>query len=87
MDIWGEENILFKKYLIVVVAITIISTASGLPEIFNGFNLKYGTSKTKLDSCEPCHIWKLISWKFKVRKNSGKKNPVEIICQDNRNYY
>jgi len=47
---------LFKKYLIVVVAIAMISTASGLPEILNGFNQKYGTSKTKLDSCELCHI-------------------------------
>lgn len=47
---------LFKKYLILIVSITIISTASGLPEILNSFNLKYNTSKTKLDSCELCHL-------------------------------
>jgi len=57
MGICGSKNMrLFKKYLIVVVAITMISTASGLPEILDGFNKIYGTSKSKLDSCELCHI-------------------------------
>ena len=53
----GRKNMrLFKKCLILLVAITMISTASALPEILDAFNQKYSTSKTKLDSCELCHI-------------------------------
>ena len=50
----GEKMV--RKYIILLVLIVMISTASGLPEIMNGFNLKYSKSKTKLNSCELCHI-------------------------------
>lgn len=46
----------FKKYILLIAVIFMISTASGLPEMLDGFNLKYNTSKTRLDSCETCHI-------------------------------
>ena len=48
-----------KKILVLSIFVTIlvmISAASALPEILYGFNLKYGTFGTTLDSCNTCHV-------------------------------
>lgn len=47
-----------KKILVlsIVTMFVMIGTASALPEILYGFNLKYGTFGTVLDSCDTCHI-------------------------------
>jgi hypothetical protein len=38
------------------MVISMITTASAIEEILDGFNLKYNTSKTRLDTCDLCHV-------------------------------
>lgn len=49
-----------RKYIAgsiaVVLILTMVCTASALPEILYVFNIKYNTFSTKLDSCNTCHI-------------------------------
>ena len=40
----------------IVVIVMIIGTVSAHPEILDGFNTKYNTFGTKLDTCDTCHI-------------------------------
>ncbi len=42
--------------LIFILLLTMITTASALPEMLDGFNKKYKTSGTRLDTCDLCHI-------------------------------
>ncbi len=44
-----------KIILLSITMLSIITTAMAWPEILNGFNKQYGTSKTNLDKCEMCH--------------------------------
>lgn len=41
--------------IFVIVATMIISTTDALPEILDGFNAKYDTTGTRLDTCDTCH--------------------------------
>lgn len=59
----------FRIFLIYIMVVTMIITASGLPEILDGFNIRYETFKTKLDNCDTCHI----SGKY-------KKSSCDEIC-------
>ncbi len=45
-----------RKLLVCIMIAIMISTASGLPEILDGFNIMYDTFKTRLDNCDTCHI-------------------------------
>lgn len=46
-----------RIWLMSIMAIVmIVGTVSALPEILDGFNAKYDTVGTKLDTCDTCHI-------------------------------
>lgn len=49
-----------KKILIcsisIMAIVMIVGTASALPEVLYGFNLKYDTFGSRLDNCDTCHI-------------------------------
>lgn len=44
-----------KLSILLLVVISIINPASAIPELLDGFNFKYETSQSRLDSCELCH--------------------------------
>jgi hypothetical protein len=49
-----------RKIKLIIISILVIATmtitVSALPEILDGFNNKYHTRGTRLDSCDTCHI-------------------------------
>ena len=47
---------LFSLLLISITVLSAISSASAIEEILDGFNVKYGTHDTRLDTCDLCHI-------------------------------
>lgn len=47
---------LFSLFLISIIVLSAISSASAIEEILDGFNAKYGTHDTRLDTCDLCHI-------------------------------
>ena len=47
---------ILKWFLSMMVVVIMIGTASALPEIMDGFNMKYVTFGTGLDNCDTCHI-------------------------------
>lgn len=47
----------FSTMLIsIAIIFMIIGSVSALPEILDGFNSKYNTKRTRLDTCDTCHI-------------------------------
>ncbi len=45
----------FRIILITIILITMITTVYAFPEMMDGFNRKYDTSRTRLDTCGLCH--------------------------------
>lgn len=54
---------LLKRFILLLIVIIIISPASAIPELLDGFNFKYKTSESKLDSCELCHQSEILNTK------------------------
>lgn len=76
----------------IVTIVVIIGTATALEEILDGFNAKYDTYKTKLDTCDTCHIYgkpKKASCEVCHVPDKPEKeitlNPYGMVIKDNLN--